>query len=119
MNLLAINLLTIKPNEDKNSPYVVKDIKGTIVFYARYEHEAEAFVCGVQFANRKQAQRDLWTDYEARFQVLIIGDSFQLYDMAEEISLGEYETEEEAHNEKDDHIKEAEFQNRYENNSGR
>jgi hypothetical protein len=101
-----------------DSPYMVED-NGTLIFWCNYLHEAEAFIRGVKYATRKQSKIDLWTDYEKRFQVLIIGDSFQLYDMAEEISLGEFETEEEAHNEKDDHIKEAEFQNRYETNSGR
>lgn len=39
------------------SPYMVKDITGTVVFYAKYEHEARAFVRGVQFAINQQSNK--------------------------------------------------------------
>ena len=42
-----------------DTPFHVKDIKGTTVFYARYEHEATAFVRGVQFSQRQEQEEPL------------------------------------------------------------
>lgn len=43
------------PNQ---SPYRVSD-NGTDVFFCTYMHEAEAFIRGVKYANRKHAQESL------------------------------------------------------------
>ena len=59
MNLDKVNLLMIRPYTDKKTPFVVKDIRGEIVFYAKYEHEALAFVRGVQFAQRQEQAEPL------------------------------------------------------------
>ena len=100
---------------NNESPYVVTDIRGKTVFNAQYEHEARAFVRGVQFAD----SQNLWTDYPKRFQVLLMNDRFFLYDFAEEKDLGNYETEEEAHEARLDAIEEDKQQDKYFNNSGR
>jgi hypothetical protein len=121
MNVSDINLLTIKQTLDKTSPYVVKDIKGKIVFYAKYEHEAEAFVRGVQFANRKQAERDLWANFKDRFEVMEKDGFFYVYDHAEKMILenGLFQNEIEAEDLKEDTIKFCQDLDRYETNSGR
>mgnify|MGYP003344445765 FL=1 len=52
----AVPLRITKRTTTHESPYMVKDINGTTVFYAKYEHEAIAFVRGVQFAINQSTQ---------------------------------------------------------------
>lgn len=54
--MTTIPLRITKRTTTHESPYMVKDIKGNTVFYAKYEHEAIAFVRGVQFAINQSTQ---------------------------------------------------------------
>ena len=105
------------PNQ---SPYRVSD-NGTDVFFCTYMHEAEAFIRGVKYANRKQAQRDLWTNYEERFEVMDKDGLFYVYDHAHAQIVGEelFANEIEAEDFKEDLIKEEKEQEHYYNQSGR
>lgn len=102
------------------TPYMVTDSNGNTIFYCSYKHEAQAFIRGVQYANTKQVERDLWTDYDHRFDVMILGDEFHIIDNAKrEMMGGAFATESEAWDEVDALIQEDKEQDRYGNNSGR
>ena len=117
---MSIALRITKRFTTHESPFMVKDTNGITVFYAKYEHEAIAFIRGVQYANSKQAERSLWTVYEERFDVFVVGDGFQVMDFAKRETVGEvFSTEEEAWDEVESLIQEDKEQDRYMNNSGR
>jgi hypothetical protein len=105
------------PNQ---SPFRVSD-NGTDIFFCNYKHEAEAFIRGVTYATRKQAQRDLWTDYGKRFEVMEKDNLFYVYDHATQVILeGElFANELEAYDLMEDFIKEEKEQETYYNQSGR
>lgn len=54
---MSIPLRITHRTTSHESPYMVKDITGTVVFYAKYEHEAIAFVRGVQFASNQKGRK--------------------------------------------------------------
>jgi hypothetical protein len=105
------------PNQ---SPYRVSD-NGVDIFFCNYKHEAEAFIRGVTYANRKHRQRDLWTDYANRFEVMEKDNLFYVYDHAESVIIGGelFANELEAYDLMEDFIKEEKEQERYYNQSGR
>ena len=111
----------IQRTKPSDAPYMVADDNGTIVFWCNYKHEAEAFVRGVKYANRKQAQRDLFTDYENRFEVLEKGDSFCVFDHAFNVIVGGelFAEEEDADDFKESLIQEEQQQENYYTKSGR
>lgn len=102
------------------SPYRISE-NGKDIFFCNYLHEAEAFIRGVKYATSKQAERDLWTNHEERFEVKEQNGFFYVYDHARYtiVDNGLFQNELEAYDLKEDTIKEAEFQNQYENKSGR
>lgn len=118
---MSIALRITKRTTTHESPFMVKDINGTTVFYAKYEHEAIAFVRGVQYATNKQAERDLWTDYESRFEVMEKDSLFYVYDHATKVILGGnmFKSELEAEDHKQEFIDYDKQQEIYFNKSGR
>jgi hypothetical protein len=105
------------PNQ---SPYRVSD-NGTDIFFCNYKHEAEAFIRGVKYANRKRVQLDLWTNYEERFEIKEDGENFLIWDYATGMTLGghEFKSELEAEVFKREFIEYEKEQERYYNQSGR
>ena len=94
---------------------------GTDIFFCNYKHEAEAFIRGFNYAIRKSAKQNLWTDYANRFEVMGKDNLFYVYDHAESVIVGGelFANELEAYDLMEDFIKEEKEQERYYNQSGR
>ena len=103
---------------------VVHPTKGEI-FFSGYRFECNAFILGYNMSRKeqeqKQAERDLWTNYGKRFEVMEKDNLFYVYDHATQVILeGElFANELEAYDLMEDFIKEEKEQETYYNQSGR
>ena len=114
-------MLTIKQRTNPNeSPYMVDD-SGTIVFWCNYKHEADAFIKGVKYQQKKPDPTAIWTDYENRFEVQEKDGLFFVHDYATNMILGGnlFKSELEAEDYKAEFIEYDKQQERYFNKSGR
>lgn len=103
---------------------VVHPTKGEI-FFSGYRFECNAFILGYNMSKKeqeqKQAERDLWTNYGKRFEVMEKDNLFYVYDHAEGVIIGGelFANELEAYDLMEDFIKEEKEQEHYFNQSGR
>jgi hypothetical protein len=103
---------------------VVHPTKGEI-FFSGYRFECDAFILGYNMSKKeqkqKQAERDLWTNYGKRFEVMEKDNLFYVYDHAESVIIGGelFANELEAYDLMEDFIKEEKEQETYFNQSGR
>ena len=111
----------IQRTKPSDAPYMVADDNGTIVFWCNYKHEAEAFVRGVKYQQKKTNSLELWTDYENRFEVREEDGLFWVWDYATNMILGgnTFKSELEAEGFKNEFIEYDKEQERYYKKSGR
>jgi hypothetical protein len=127
MNELTIKERNIREALGSSKFAVVHPTKGEI-FFSGYRFECNAFILGYNMSKKEQeqlqAKRDLWTNYEARFEVMEqhgLDTRFYVYDHAHAQIVGDqlFQYEEDADDFKEDLIKEEKEQERYYNQSGR
>ena len=122
--MLTIKERNIREGLGSSKFAVIHPSKGEI-FFSGYRFECDAFILGYNMSKKEQeqlqAQRDLWTDYGKRFEVMEKDNLFYVYDHATQVILeGElFANELEAYDLMEDFIKEEKEQENYFNNSGR
>jgi len=122
--MLTIKERNIREGLGSSKFAVIHPSKGEI-FFSGYRFECDAFILGYNMSKKEQeqlqAQRDLWTNYGKRFEVMEKDNLFYVYDHATQVILeGElFANELEAYDLMEDFIKEEKEQENYFNNSGR
>lgn len=122
--MLTIKERNIREGLGSSKFAVVHPTKGEI-FFSGYRFECDAFILGYNMSQKeeeqKQAERDLWTDYGKRFEVVEKDNLFYVYDNAKQAIVEEqlFQNELDAYDLMEDFIKECKHQDDYENKSGR
>ena len=122
--MLTIKERNIREGLGSSKFAVVHPSKGEI-FFSGYRFECDAFILGYNMSRKeqeqKQAERDLWTNYGKRFEVMEKDNLFYVYDHAESVIIGGelFANELEAYDLMEDFIKEEKEQEHYFNQSGR
>jgi hypothetical protein len=122
--MLTIKERNIREGLGSSKFAVVHPSKGEI-FFSGYRFECDAFILGYNMSRKeqeqKQAERDLWTNYGKRFEVMEKDGFFYTHDHATGMILGSnlFKTELEAEENRDEFIQYEKEQERYYNQSGR